>query len=250
MGLYIQLNELSIGPRNIEQIPKFIELLKEEEYSQTIKKNPYLYIINSYTERSSIDDNDCMKEIIEFIDLFGTAEVFKNHDSIFDSYIVGPYIHSYFYKQLRKNTIDSLLANLEIFKTHGIDTIDLLKFLLRENYHHYSNREVLNQLYRYNISLKDRDKERAFVILLIVIIYSSNVQKKPVSNDETLEFDSDFLAEIDNISKTRNLKTQLSEIIKKFNINDLEIKNLIKRKKDDLKNNFFDPIDVDINELS
>lgn len=232
-NFFIFINELVFHPRFSNLKFDFSRIGNSEKYFEELEQDPYLFQINNYKYESS----DFMDVLTKYIKLFGVKNLFKEHSSFFDAYLLGGFIHSYFFNQVKKENIGSIQDNLEKLKNLDLEPIALIKFVLGERYIAKTDGESIQYLFDYIENSKD-EIQKVFVFLLVRSNFLGNNYTISKNNlkIENFRASKETRETLEKLIKVRDSYKILETIITNFNIKNKEILQLSRDIKNDEEN--------------
>lgn len=224
--LFILINE--IGPLPTAKKTSIENIKNSETYKKELELNSYLFHINSFNLSEEEESIDYFSSTIKYLKLFGTEELFKDHESHFDSYFLIAFIHKFLFHQFTEENIYSLESNLEELKNKGMETTKLIKFILSDHYFPKFDKNSIQFL----LNLTEENISEINKIIYLIFLKIFFTEKKYRNSSPILSYDDFTIQPITNgflktPLKTTNNKEIIEVITKIYNIKNSQVEEFI-----------------------
>lgn len=229
-GFYILINELEIESFQEGNVDYLLKLNEDIHYIESVKSDPYLYLLDKFNYTNPGKIEVIMDDLKEFCNLFGKDLLFKKYNSFFDEYANSTYFHYYLFFQLNPNNIKSIIPNLIDLNNIGISYIEILKQIVDSRTIMVPNKETINHLgscydnQEMDVKLK--------TLLLFILCYLTNVRNTRFRRSKMTIDDVSVSTQLKRLmkktEKIKGLKSLLRAIVREYNINDIEVLEIIK----------------------
>lgn len=229
MHYYALIVELSFFP-NTDSSLDLKKIKDTEHYKKAIQKDPFLFQMENQFLSKELQGVSYIDITLNFLQLFGSKEIFKKHKSLYDNYFLGAFIQYYFFLQLEEKHIDTFQKNLKSLERESLSIISLTKYIIKERLHIRPEINSLNYLCAIIDENDITDKEKLLFIIIIKMLVSISYHfedKEKIEIDE-LKTTSQIKKLLKRIRKSNSTQKYLDIIIKELDLKDKEVLKLTK----------------------
>ncbi|MBS1508850.1 MAG: hypothetical protein JSS79_19590 [Bacteroidetes bacterium] len=203
--------ELMFGGRRADEPIRFY-LNDNTKFKSILREDQFLFQLNKFSDELNWHES-YLEFLVEFIEVFGVEDIFKEFHSTFGGLLVKPLIETYLGQQLLEKNIEKAAENLEELSKIGLAKNRLLSYLMNKKRFNFLNPERLEQL---AICYNNASDEYVSLIVLCVMLKNATRYKNSIPKLIELCTNKDKQESLIRLTREKNFDKALQQAIDKY----------------------------------